>query len=186
MTTNKRMRVGGTSDTFYQDWCFKVTSDVANGNFEYTLDCPRPLRTPPPGRYYAIQVHSLTGLTNKFADRGSTQEQYMSLSTTPRIGKDPFITGPGDPDNIWYRLETFMFELADDNYLHIKDSKSDKTPFTDDLGRGLLIIGDHLYLQMTSTNTTVGHFPTLSCSIQYTFTTVSAADMIGELASQIG
>jgi len=183
---SKRQRVG-PRDTYYQEWTVKLTSDVNNGDCEFTLDVPRPLYAPPGGRYWALQIHNITATTNRYATRGNEATQYTSIGTVPRTGKTPFITGPGDPDNLWYRLETAYFEIADTYFTTLKESNTDKTVYTDHLGHGKLLIGDHLYVQTTATGTLVTppHFTTLAFSIAYTFVTVSASDMIGELASQV-
>lgn len=184
----KKVKSTGPKDRFYQEWHINRKPTGASTPEEFVLDCPRPLLSRPAGRYWAIEIHSIEARVphNRPTEQVLLHEhEHFCLTTDHRTGKTPFLTGPGDPTNIWYLHRysdlpacpalTAVYE-TEETRLH------DKALYTDDLGHGKLIIGDHIYMQYDGAQTGA-HHPSISMAIEYTYTTISCNELVEELNS---
>jgi len=145
---------------------------------EFILDVPRPLLAPPENRYHAIEIHSIEYYVSTPVE-SQAAVRYVSLTTSPRAGQTPFITHCGEPCNLWWFIEHIA---AGGVYRRTRDRN--KASYTDDLGHGKLLIGEHIYLQLD----TVGDLDEtieVQFSIEYTETTVSCYEYAQELSGQL-
>lgn len=178
---SKRRRTTGFKDIYYQDWHFHRTLDAIDTPQEWKIIVPRPLRAPPAGRYYAVELHSVTYEYNHSSRSGINAD--LSLTYSPRLGKTPFKTHAGHPENLWwshFHLETGGVATSE---IRI-GSTENKSDFTDHLGHGKLITGENIWLQLGSTN----YYDELlfgGFSLQYTFTTVPCSEYVQELVAQL-
>lgn len=187
-------------DRFYQEWHIKRTQTAVGaapgsgtGDEEFTIPCPRPLSDPSSG-YWAIEIHSIEYVTSVneviHATNASQFVCQWALTTSPRTGKVPFITGPGDADNIWFNKKWVRREGADEHgaiFISEQTRLDNLARYTDDKGFGKIIVGDNIYLQV-ATSCLIGGFgapSTIEMAIEYTWTTVTCPEMVQELASQL-
>lgn len=179
---SKRRR---TADKFYQEWHVKREQAVVNTAIEFKLDIPRPLTGLPPGRYYAIELHSIEYYV-KFAYRNEAATCiHVSLSTSPRTGQLPFITNCGDPSNLWCFIEAFWGSTEHASSIEsVYTRDRNCARFTDDLGHGRLLIGDHLYLQIDSVNFS-SELIEVQFAFEYTETSVNCAEYAQDLTAQL-
>lgn len=171
-------------DKFYQEWHIKRAQAVINADEEWIIDVPRPLKSPPSGSYWAVELHAIEFLPSTEIVTGAVVVIDWALTTSPRTGKTPFMTGPGDPENLWRYgwhcagsaapTDHVLFEWTHDKYREL---------FTDDLGHGKLIIPEHIYLQVQCAATT--SVLAIGLSLCYTFTTVSCSEFVQELVGQL-
>lgn len=183
MSKRRRVTVVPQRDKFYQDWHIKQTQAAANVDEEWTIQCPRPLYTPPAGRYYAIEIHSIEWYFILEEHDGQRLRSHLALTYSPRTGHDPFLTGPGDPENLFWANFLNNDDTGSALSAWRQDSHRNRAVFTDDHGFGKLVVGPNIYMQI---GTTHQETPTaIGLKIQYTFTTVSCSDYVEELAAQL-
>ena len=155
---------------------------------EYVLDVPRPLSGLPAGQYHAIELHSLEYYIAYPAlpHWGGHEETFVAITTSPRSGQVPFMTTAGDPSNLWFYVRRYFIPQEHGGVIPcggIQTRKNQKALFTDDLGHGKLIIGDHLYLQMHTVN--IATLAYVSFSFEYTETSVRCEEYAQELTAQL-
>jgi len=178
---SKRRRI---VDKYYQEWHIKRDQTTANTDEEWAIEIPRPLEAPPSGTYWAIEIHSIIARVNiEVALDASAKNQDWALTTTPRWGKVPFITECGDPENLWYRSILTCIPVLGGAFIN-QDRLHDKAAYTDNKGQGKLVIGDHIWLQVSSSDFAAA--TRIQIAIEYTFTTVSCGEYVQELVSQLG
>ena len=179
---SKRQRV--TRDLFYQGWHFKRSLELANTPKEFAISVPYPLKSPPAGRYHAIELHSVTWNHSTLIRHGQAVHIAASLSYVPRLGCAPFVTGPGDPENIWWEDAICDLEAANNcPTIHIRNSATKKVELDDNLKHGKLITGQNIYLQLDTTGMAVPAY--CNFTIAYTFTSVPCAEYVQELVAQL-
>lgn len=169
---------------YYQEWHFEREQGVVNTDQEWWVDIPKPIQAPRPGLYWAIEIHqieykidpSYVGITEAVLYR----TQHVSLSTSPRTGKLPFITGPADPDNIWFlhrHLHSPLLSLLSATDIVEHTRRKDLARYTDDKGYGKLLIGDHLYVQLSTAS--CASVTKLQFAIEFTWTQVGCQELLG-------
>lgn len=182
---SKRRRTTGIQDKFYQDWCFIRSQEQAGeADREFQIIVPRPIQAPPAGRYYAIEVHSIEFLHTNEVRQGQHTDLKVALTFAPRAGHAAFLTGPGYPHNIWYYQGGIDLDALTGPAEHHQGSGYHKAKFTDDLGHGRLVTGEHIWCQVHA-----AHFAVpvqLQFAVQYTFTTVSCTQYAEHLHEIIG
>lgn len=194
---------GAHQDSFREEWHINRTQAVIGddggtgvGNEEFTIICPRPLEPAPAGRWWAIEIHSIEYLigAHDVAHATHNGEFFIqwAMTTASRIGKAPFITSPGNPDNIWFNLMWIKREAntgTEAVYITEQTRHDNLATYTDDMGHGKLLIGDKIYLQVaTGVPNGYGSFSDPSdihLAIEYTWATVSCPEVVQELASQL-
>jgi len=182
---SKRRKVGSIQDKFYQDWCIIRTQDVENEpDREWEVLVPRPIQAPPAGRYYAIEVHSIEFYHTNLVRGGQHTDLKCALTFAPRSGHTVFLTQCGYPQNLWFYQGGIDLDSVGGPAHHEQGSGIAKTHFTDDLGHGRLVTGEHIWLQLHASHFAV--VVNVQFAIQYTFTTVSCTQYAQHLAELIG
>lgn len=182
---SKRRRI---IDKYYQEWHIKRLQEVTDVDEEWQIDVPRPIATPPAGTYWAVELRSLVFKIDPVIKPELITTSEWALTTSSRIGKLPFMTACGDPENIWWFNRELTQWPANGALTAASDTQQGRHTnhcvYTDHKGQGKLIIPDHIYLQVSTTN----HTPTLeqiSLTLEYSFTTVSCAEYVQELVGQL-
>lgn len=188
MSKRRKLTARSVLDRYFQEWHIKRTQATTNTDEEWVIDVPHPIEGVGAGRFYAIEVHSIEGEVGiQFPDGTTGGERIMQwcLTTSPRTGKLPFITGPGDPSNLWFRKIDYTHSPAESNQFLISNRLNNLARYTDNKGYGKLIIGDHLYLQCHTDFWTDAEVTKVSMSIEWTGATVSCVEYAAELVSQL-
>ena len=166
----------------------KRTQEDLNVVEEWVLDIPRPLTGLSAGKYWAIDLHSIEAIPLVVIPElvaGGLVKCDWAITTAPRTGKTPFMTLAGDPDNLWFREDynsaspaVGVFSFADQRLNH-------KALYWESPGKGKLLIGDHLYLQVTTQGYGAAQRAAISIAFEYTETTVSCTEYAAQLVSQL-
>ena len=169
---------------YYQEWHIERTQAVLDTNQEWWCDIPKPVQPPRPGLYWAIEIHQIEYKIRPdyipVTEAVTLREQNISLSTSPRTGKLPFVTGPSDPDNIWWfhrHFQSPLLSLFSSIGSKEQTRRENLARFTDDKGYGKLLVGDHLFLQLN----TVGSASVviIEFAIEFTWTQVGCQELLG-------
>ena len=185
MSKRRRVTIVPQRDKFYQDWHIKKTQTIANVDEEWVIKCPRPLYAPPAGKYYAVEIHAIEWLFIHEEHEGQRLRTFIALTYSPRLGKTPFLTGPGDPENLFWATWFNNDENGNAASGVKQDSHRNRAIFTDDHGFGKLVVGDKVFLQVSQTENGGGSIMDVGLKISYTFTSVSCSDYVEELAAQL-
>ena len=184
------------SDKFFQEFHIDVSmsyDDIAPNqtvDWEFPITVPRPLKTPPAGTYWAIELHSITWANNWYWREDAFTGISWCITSAAKVGKTPFITFPGNPENIFFLTDEW---LVGENHHPIARTQANQrmnhAKYTDDSGHGQLIIPETIYVQCRNIywtqDDTLPDAPWFSASLQYTFVTVSCSEFLQELASQL-
>lgn len=180
---SKRRRIA--QDKFYQDWCIiRTQASVGEGDREWQILVPRPLQAPPAGSYYGVELHSLEFFHTNLVRGGQHTDLQCALTFAPRTGHTVFNTKCGYPQNLWYYQGGIDLDSVTGPAHHQQSSGLCKTSFTDDLGHGRLITGEHIWLQLHAV-----HFAVpveVQFAVQYSFTTITCTQFAQHLAELIG
>ena len=182
---SKRRRVGIRTDKFYQSWSFKVEQTEVSTEEEFAIRTPRPVQAPPAGRFYAIEIHSIEYFIPYHSKSSQSTEVLVSITTSPKEGREPFITHAGDPENIfWYEQRNYGDHTPSAGIPPTQTQITNRIDCTDALGHGRLLVGDNIYVQVSS-NTFVETEVIAGFKISYTYTTVGCLDYVQELTAQV-
>ena len=183
-------------DKFYQEFhifCGLPWAEIpinSTIDWEWPIPLPRPQETPPSGTYWALEIHSITWYITYTWRAGAVVATSWDITTQSKTGKTPFVSFPGDPENIFFHQEdVFTNDNVLVQYRNIQNSHTNTAHYTDNLGHGKLVIPETIYVQNRNSNWTVSASypdpPIFSASVQYTFTTVSCPEFLQEMASQL-
>lgn len=181
----------GKKDKYYQEWHIDRKQTAFNTDEEFVIDVPRPLVAPAPGRYWALEIHSIEHQVSSTAVLGIAAyliQEFVSLGTRTRVGNTQFVSSVSCPDNLWFYLRNSHMGLAlfvETTTIDKESRHSNKSAYTDDLGHGKLLIGDRVYLQVSSSGHVSGGEVRVELSIEYTWTTIPCDEYVQELASQL-
>lgn len=160
-------------------------------NWEFAVPLPRPLKTPPAGTYWAIELHSITWANNTNWREDALTAVAWCITTRKKLRTTPFLTYPGDDENLFFTDDLWIVGAGvHPECRQIQNQRTNHVKYTDDAGHGQLIIPETLYVQNQNHYWTQDEYdnidpPWFSASLQYTFTTVSCSDFLQELASQL-
>ena len=188
-------RRASKKDRYYQEWHFSRVQAAINTNEEFIIDVPRPSTSPPAGSYWAIEIHSIEfqifSLWSIEA-AGYNINEACSLGTASRaynIALAHFLSYCSDPDNLWYYSRDLLIggtTLGHGSAVMGEDYRQkNRSEYVDNQGHGKLLIGDKLYLQVSSAGHSTGETLQVCFSVEYTWATVSCEEFVGELQSQL-
>ena len=149
---------------------------------EFPIEVPRPLQAPPGGRYIGLELHAIEFYIPYHYHDGQSAQTLVSITTSPRNARTPFMTQAGDPENLfWYEQRTYGDHVG--GIIHPRqDQTTNRVDFTDASGHGRLLVGENIYVQLSS-NVQVETEVTAGFKCYYTYTTLSCNEYVQELAA---
>lgn len=180
---SKRRKTTGIRDNYYQEFHFKRTLSVADTDQEWSIICPRPLQAPPAGRYYAIELHAIEYFIYRTAHEGQIALTEVCLTYSPRLGKTPFLTHAGDPENLFWHKTADDLQTGGGPISWEQGTGICRAVYTDHKGYGKLITGQNIWVQCHSLF--YDNPVTFGFSCAYTYTTVPCSEYVQELVAQL-
>lgn len=186
--SRKRARLAAAP--YFREWHMTRTEKVLGTPEEWYVDVPTPLEGAPRGRYWAIELRSVIYRISPhvYVPGAAVIAATTDIACTsgPRTGKLPFQTGCADPDNIWWlhRFAVTPTDVLHGNIFILDESRAtNKCDFVDAKGTGKLLMGPHLFIQLSTTDTTV--VTTIDLVFEYNFVLVECPQLLSLYASRL-
>jgi len=174
---------GNGSDEYYQAWKFKRVQTDVNTDEEWAIKVPRSIVVPKSGTFPAIVVHNIGWWIEPERKTGQWCETNVCLTYSPRATKTIFVTGPGDLENLFWDYQNIDLENVNGPCSWHQNPVTNRYCLTDDYGRGRLIVGDYIYLQINTGQ--ADHVINVHFSIDYTNVEIGCKEYVEALAEQL-